>query len=157
LDLASCARGTQARPGVSKNHASHPAGFPDAVDHTGDCFRSSAPANRRMEPMGPSGNAWRFVSRELYCRAVAFCRFFDVPGFAQLDIRDQQLSLFRSSQVSLGAQLFCSDGTNRRGLLDADGHRAACGGHHDRNRNAVGRLDAANSQVSQSRKYNGAG
>ena len=89
------------------------------------------------------------VSRQLSCRAVAVRGFSDVPGFAQLDFRDQQFSLFRSSQVSLGAQLFCSDGNERRGLLDSHGHRAACGGHHDRNWNSLGRVDAADSQVSR--------
>ena len=97
--------------------------------------------------MGPGGRAWRGVSCQLYCCAVALREFFDVPGFTQLGFRDQRLSLFRSSQVSLGAERFCFDRTNRRGLLDTNGHRTISRGSHDGTWISLGRVDGENPQV----------
>ena len=103
--------------------------------------------------MGPNNGARRGVPGQLSRGAVAIRGFSDVAGFTQLDFRYQQLSLFRTSRVSLGAQHLRSHRTNLRRILDAHGH---CTGHsdpHDQSRPRLGPMDAADSQVNRKDKW----
>jgi hypothetical protein len=142
-------RGAQARPGLSKNYASRPAGFSVASDRASDRFRSAAPPSWRVEQMGQSSGVRRGIPGQLSCGSVAIRGFSDVAGFAQLDFRNQQLSLFCTSRDSLGAQHLRSHGTNPRRILDAHGHRAGHSDTHDQSRTRLGRMDAEDSQVNR--------
>ena len=97
--------------------------------------------------MGQGGSTRCGVRGQLSRGAVAIRGFSDVAGFTQLDFRNQQLSLFRTSRVSLGAQHLRSHGTNPCRILDAHGHRAGHSDPHDQSRLRLGPMDAADSQV----------